>query len=89
MDIQPFGERVVIKVVAPEEKVGALIVATSKDKSNRGEVVAVGDEVKCSIQVGDTVLFNISSGVSYSTGTDDYKIINIKDILGKIIKEDK
>ena len=87
MEIQPFGERVVIKVVAPEERVGALIVATSKDKSNRGKVVAVGDEVKNSIQVGDIVLFSIGTGVSYTSGNEDYKIINVKDVLGKIIGE--
>lgn len=87
MEIQPFGERIVIKVLAEEEKVGALIVATSKDKSNKGEVVAIGEKVPDSIKVGDKVLFNLMSGVSYNTGTDDYKIINMKDVLGKIIEK--
>lgn len=87
MQIQPFGERIVIKVVAPEEQVGALVVVTSKEKSNRGEVVALGDEVKGNIQVGDTVIFSIGSGVSYISGNEDYKVINVKDVLGKIIKE--
>ena len=85
MQIQPLGERVVIKVLAEEEKVGALIVTVSKEKSNKGTVVAIGDEVHNSIKVGDKVLFNVSSGVSYNTGSDDYKIINVKDVLGKII----
>ena len=85
MQIQPLGERVVIKVLAEEEKLGALIVTVSKEKSNKGEVVAIGNEVNCPIKVGDKVLFNISSGVSYNTGSDDYKIINVKDVLGKII----
>ena len=87
MNIQPFGERVVIKILAEEEKVGALIVTVSKDKSNKGEVVAVGEGVTAPITIGDKVLFNLSSGVSYSTSSEEYKILNIKDILGKIIKE--
>ena len=87
MQIQPFGERIVIKVIAPEEQVGALVVVTSKEQSNRGEVIALGDEVKGNIQVGDTVIFNLGSGVSYISGNEDYKVINVKDVLGKIIKE--
>ena len=84
MEIQPFGERVVIKILAEEEKVGALVIATSKEKSNKGVVVAVGEGVPESVKIGDKVLFNLTSGVSYSTGSDDYKIINMKDVLGKI-----
>lgn len=85
MQIQPFGERVVIKIVNPEEKVGALIVATSKEKSNRGQIVAVSDEVQSNLKAGDTVVFSIGAGVSYTSGNEDYKIINVKDILGKIV----
>ena len=47
MKIEPFGERLAIKVIQPEEKTeGGLIVATSKNSSNRGEIVAIGEEVK-------------------------------------------
>ena len=87
MEIQPFGERVVIRVVQPETiSAGGLIMTTSKEKSNRGIIEAVSEDVKGNIKVGETVLFNINSGVSYSTGSDEYKILSVKDILGKIIK---
>lgn len=90
MEIIPFGERVVIRVIEPESlSSGGLIMTTSKEKSNRGIIEAVGEGIKGNINVGDTVLFNLGSGVSYFTGSDDYKIINVKDILGKIIKGDK
>ena len=85
MEIQPFGERIVIQVIAEEEKVGSLIVATSKEKSNKGKIIAVGDEVKGNLEVGDTVLFSLGTGTSYTAGNEDYKIINVKDILGKVI----
>ena len=87
MQIQPFGERLVIKVINPEEKVGALIVATSKEKSNRGQIVAISDEVQSSLKVGDTVVFSVGTGVSYTSGNEDYKIINVKDILGKVVED--
>ena len=44
VQIKPFGDRVVIEVIAPDEVVaGGLIVPTSKEKSNKGLVVSVGD----------------------------------------------
>ena len=88
MKIEPFGERVAIKVLQPEETTaGGLIVATSKSKSNRGEIVAIGGDVTKYFNVGDKVIFSIGAGVSYTNGTEDYKILSTKDVLCKIIEE--
>ena len=87
MEIQPFGDRVVVKILLTETKVGGLLVTpTSKENSNKGEVVAIGEDVK-SIKIGDTVLFNLGTGLSYSTSSNDYRILNEKDVLGKILGE--
>ena len=86
MKIQPFGERITVKIIAQEETTeGGLIVATSKEKSNKGIVEAIGEEVKDYIKVGDTVIFNVGAGTSYSDGSGDYKVLNIREILGKVI----
>lgn len=86
MKIEPFGERIAIKIVPLEETTaGGLIVATSKEKSNRGEIVAISDEVK-GLTVGETIIFAVGSGVGYTDGSNDYRIINVKDVIGKIIK---
>jgi chaperonin GroES len=88
MKIEPFGERVAIKVLQPEEKTaGGLIVATSKANSNRGEIVALGEEVKEYFKLGDKVIFLQNTGVNYTDGSDDYKILNTKDVLCKIIED--
>ena len=88
MKIEPFGERIAIKVIEPEERTaGGLIVATSKSSSNRGEVVALSKEVKEYFSIGDKVLFNQNTGVNYTDGTDDYKIISTKDVLCKIVED--
>ena len=88
MKIEPFGERLAIKVLQPEEKTeGGLIVATSKNSSNRGEIVALGEEVKEYFKLGDKVLFVQNTGVNYTDGSEDYKIINTKDVLCKIIED--
>ena len=88
MKIEPFGERVAIRVLQPEEKTaGGLIVATSKTNSNRGEIVALGQETKDYFKIGDKVIFLQNTGVNYTDGTEDYKILNTKDILCKIVEE--
>ena len=87
--IQPFGDRVVVEILTPEEKVGGLIVPTSKEKSNKGLVVASGDgEDAGKIKVGDIVLFTVGTGLNYSTGTSDFKVLNVRDIIGKVIGEE-
>ena len=88
MRVEPFGDRVAIKVVQPEEKTaGGLIMATAKANSNRGEILALGEEAKDYFKVGDTVIFLQGSGVNYTNGSEDYKILNSKDILCRIIEE--
>ena len=87
MKIQPFGERITVRVIAQEETTeGGLIVAVSKEKSNKGIVEAIGGDVKDYIKVGDAVVFNLGAGTSYSDGTTDYKVLNIRDVLGKIVE---
>ena len=88
MKIQPFGERITIKVIAQEETTeSGLIVSTSKEKSNKGIVEALGEEVKDYIKIGDIVIFNPNAGTSYSNSSGDYKILNIREVLGKVISE--
>ena len=88
MKIEPFGERVAIKILQPEEKTeGGLIMATSKSTSNRGEVIALGEEVKDFFKVGDKILFVQNAGVNYTDGNEDYKILSTKDVLCKIVEE--
>lgn len=88
MKIQPFGERVAIQVLPIEEVTeSGLVLAVDKSKSNRGEIVALGDEAPECISIGDKVLFNKGAGLSYSDGSEDYRVINVKDILCKIIEE--
>ena len=87
MKIQPFGERVALKIVQEEETTeSGLVMSTSKSKTNRGVIVAVGDEVH-NLEVGESIIFTIGSGTNYTDGSDEYKVINVRDVIGKIIKE--
>ena len=87
MKIEPFGERIAIKVLPLEEQTkSGLILTSSKHTSNRGEVVATSEETRSYFTVGDKVMFTQNSGVNYTDGTEDYKILNIRDVLCKIIE---
>ena len=90
VQIQPFGDRVAVEIIAPEQIIGGLVIPLSKEKSNRGRVVAVGDgENLGNITAGDTVVFQLGTGLNYSAEDKDYKVLNIRDIVGKIIEENK
>ena len=83
--IEPFGERIAIKVLPLEEQTkSGLILTSSKHTSNCGEVVAVSEESKNYFTIGDKVMFTQNSGVNYTNGTEDYKILNTRDVLCKI-----
>lgn len=94
---QPFGERVLVKIVAQEETTesGLLVKPVDKDNSNRGIVEAVGEGTllqdgtlkPLSISVGDYVLFNAGAGTKINEGSETYTILNAREILGKLIKE--
>ena len=89
MKFQPFGERVVVRLLDLNEVTdsGLIVNTLSKEHSNRGIIEALGEEVKDYIKEGDTVIFNKGAGVSYSSESEDYKILNVRDILGKITEE--
>ena len=96
MKIQPFGDRVVVKLIPMEETTegGLLLAPTSINNSNRGEVVAVGEGITLpdgtvkplTVQVGDIVVFSRGSGMEYKSSTEIFKIISYKEIFGKIVK---
>jgi chaperonin GroES len=88
MKFQPFGERVVVRILQLEEVTeSGLVITSSKGLSNKGIVEAIGEEIKDYIKVGDTVIFNKGAGTSYSNNSEDYKVLHIRDILGKIIED--
>lgn len=87
MKIQPIGEKVAVKVIKEDEiTLGGLVTVVQKGNSNKGIIVALGEEVTEYLHEGDTIIFNRGAGVSYTDGNDDYLVLNVRDILGKVIK---
>ena len=92
MNIKPLGDRVLIKVLASEEKTkgGIVLPDTAKEKPQMGEVVAVGpgrilengSRVTLDVKAGDKVVYSKFSGSELKEDGVDYLILNgERDIL--------
>jgi chaperonin GroES len=87
--VQPLGSRVLVRVLAEESvtKSGILLPDTAKEKPQRGEVVAVGDDTETiKVSVGDRVLFPKYTGTEIRLEGDDHLIIDSTDLLA-ILRE--
>jgi chaperonin GroES len=87
MKVQPLDERVLVKPIEPEEKVGSIIIPdTAKEKPMTGEVIAVGtdEEIKKILKAGDKVLFAKYAGEEIMINGEKHLIIPRDQILAKI-----
>lgn len=86
-DVQPLGARVLIRVLE-EDSVrasGLVVPDTAKDKPQRGEVVAVGDdEEMIKVAPGDRVLYPKYSGTEIRVDGLDHLILEATDLLAVI-----
>ena len=93
MTIKPLADRVVIKMVEPEEttKSGIILAGAAKEKPQVAEVVAVGPgglvdgkEVKMTVVVGNRVLISKYSGTEVKVDGEEYIIVRESDILASV-----
>lgn len=82
--IKPLGTRVLILPLEEESRTstGIFIPDTAKEKPQRGEVVAIGDEEdEIKVKVGQVVLFPKYSGTDIKLDGIDHIIMESDDIL--------
>lgn len=99
MNIQPLGDRVVIKPLKAEERTkgGIILPDTAKEKPQEGEVVAVGKgkmldngtQVPLELKAGDRVLYGKYSGNEIKTADDEELLIMREEDVLAIIKKGK
>ena len=92
-DIQPLGDRVVVKAMEETETMrgGLIIPDTAKEKPQQGKIVAVGpgrfekgDRVPMELKVGQTVLYGKYSGTEIKLNNQEVLIIKESDVLAII-----
>jgi chaperonin GroES len=89
--LKPLGDRVLVKVLAQEEKTagGILLPDTAKEKPQVGEVTAVGEgrvtdkgeRLPLEVKVGDKVLYAKYAGTELKVAGEEYILLAEKDIL--------
>ena len=92
MNLQPLGDRLVVKPIERQEvtKGGILLPDTAKEKPQEGKVLAVGPgkllddgkRVAMDIKVGDTVLYARYGGTEYKLDDEEIMILRESDVLG-------
>lgn len=88
MNIKPLGERIVVRPSKQEDKTkGGLYLpeTADKDKSQQGEVVAVGSDFK-NVKNGDTVIFAKYGGTDIKIENEDYLVLGKDDVLATLEK---
>lgn len=86
MSVTPLGDRVLLKAVPAEEKTagGLVIPATAQEKTNQGEVVAVGEDEMITVKVGQKVIYDKYAGTQLKVDGEDHLILSYSDILAII-----
>jgi chaperonin GroES len=94
MDIQPLGDRVVVKRIEGEEETtegGIVIPPSAQGTPNKAEVVAVGsgvqkngEVVKPDVSEGDTVLIGEFSGSEIEVDGEEYVFLEGDQVLAKV-----
>ncbi len=82
--VQPLGSRVLVRVQADESitKSGLYVPDTAKEKPQRGEVTAVGDDTDAiKVAVGNVVLFPKYTGTEIKVDGADHLLIDSADLL--------
>jgi chaperonin GroES len=93
--IRPLQDRIVVKPLEGEQKTagGIFLPDTAKEKPIQGEVIAVGpgkyieskgDRVPPPLKAGDRVIFGKYAGAEVRIAGDEYKILEMKDVLAKV-----
>ncbi len=89
MKVIPLDDRVLVKIELTEEKTkgGIYLPDTAKEKTQRGEVVEVGQGEKISklgLKKGQKVIFAKYAGTEIKIDNDDHIILGNDDVLAKI-----
>jgi chaperonin GroES len=99
MTVQPLHDRVLIKRIDEKETVkgGIIIPDTAKEKSQEGEVVAVGtgktlesgSVTPPQVKKGDRILFGKYSGTEIQLENQEYLILREDEIIGILTEAGK
>lgn len=85
MKLQPLADRIVAKPVEAEAKspAGILLPDNAKDKTQMGEVLAVGKEVK-EVKVGDRIIHSEYGPSRIKVDGDELLLVKEEDVYAVV-----
>ena len=97
MNLQPLGDRIVVRPGESEETTasGLVIPDTAKEKPQQGEVLAVGpgarseqtgEIIPLDVKTGDTVVYSKYGGTEITVEGEDLLILSSRDVLAVVKK---
>ena len=92
MNLKPLGDRVIVRAIDEEETTasGLLLPDTTKEKPQKGEIVAAGEgrwdedgekRVPLDVSKGDVVLYSKYGGTDIKVDGEDLLVLRESDIL--------
>jgi chaperonin GroES len=84
MTVKPLADRVLVKIEVAEKKTagGLYIPDTAQEKTQIGNVVAVGDDnEKIKVKVGDKVMYDKYAGSSIKIDGAEHLILKADDLI--------
>ncbi|MDR3348167.1 MAG: co-chaperone GroES [Acidaminococcales bacterium] len=92
--LKPLADRVIIEVLAKEEKTksGIVLPDSAKEKPQEGKIIAAGSgkilengqRVPIDVKAGDKVIFSKYAGTEVKVDEKEYLILSERDILAVV-----
>lgn len=88
MRFRPIGAKVLVKKIKDSDQTssGIYIADNAKDKPQRGEILALDNNITSSFKLNDIVVFSSFSGQEIEIDFEKYLILNLDDIFGILEK---
>lgn len=92
MNLQPVGDRVLVRPLTEQEVTASGIVlpdTVDREKKAEGEVLAIGDGEdikKLNLKVGDTIMFGKYAGDEIEFNKEDLKFLKHDEVLAVVKK---
>ena len=92
---QPNNSNILVEPIIGDEKAagGLFLPDSSREEKNEGKVIAVGDGItdkdgvrhELPVKVDDIVVYHAGAGFAVEYDGGRYRVIGIKDVLGKVV----
>lgn len=86
--IKPLADRVLLKVLEQESKTssGIYIPETAAEKTQKAEVVEIGESEDIKVKKGDIVIYDKYAGIQIKDNNIEYLIVKNEEIVALIKK---